>query len=143
MVFDFTTTEGTSRRILIEGKNANGNAYNYTGTTVHLIVKAKTGDATPLIDYTLAVSGTGVGTSTPADRMFLGRPDPLNYSGPLIDTAATTGYITVRFPPSDTEPLVTTADKTFLWAARVTTPSGDSYLLERGTITVSDWIFDN
>lgn len=143
MAFDFTVREGTTKRIQITAKDANGNPYNFTGTTVRLIAKARSGDTAAALDYTLAVSATGVGTSTPADRMFLGRPDPLNYSGPLIDTAATAGYITVRFPPADTEPLVTTAAKPFAWEARVTTGSGDSYTLNSGTIDVEDSLFDN
>ncbi len=143
MVFDFTIREGTSKRIQITGLDANGNPYNFTSTTVHLIAKAKSGDATSALDYTLAVDGLGAGVSTPASRMFLGRPNPLNYSGPLTDTAATSGYITVRFPPADTVPLVTTANKPFAWEARVTTASGDSYTLESGTITVTDSLFDS
>lgn len=143
MVLDFTLREGNSKRIQITAKDANGNPYNFTGTTVRFVAKARSSDDLFALDYTLAVSATGVGTSTPADRMFLGRPDPLNYSGPLIDTAATTGYITARFAPVDTEPLVTTASKSFLWEARVTTPGGDAYMLDRGTITVDDSLFDN
>lgn len=146
--FDFTIKEGTTKRILLTGVNANGAPYNYTSATVHFIVKEKTTDVVQVVGgtppyFTLAVSGVGVGTSTPANRMFLGRPDPAALDGALIDTAATTGYVTIRFAPADTIALVTTAKKTFSWEAKVVTAGADDYTLGFGTITVDDSLFDN
>ncbi|MDQ3540354.1 MAG: hypothetical protein M3440_06665 [Chloroflexota bacterium] len=146
--FDFTIREGTTKRIQLTGVDANGVAYNYTGATVDVIVKAKSADAIQAVGgsppyFQLVVSGAGVGTSTPAGRMFLGRPNPAAVDGALIDTAASTGYLTIRFAPEDTTALVTTANKAFVWECRVTTGAADAYTLGSGTITVEDSLFDN
>jgi len=147
-VFDFTIKEGTTKRIQLTGVDANGTAYNYTGATIDFIVKATSATAVQAVGgsppyFQLAVSGVGVGTSTPAGRMFLGRPNPAAIDGALIDTAATTGYLTIRFAPADTTALVTTATKAFVWECRVTTGGADTYTLGSGTITVEDSLFDN
>ncbi len=146
--FDFTIKEGTTKRIQLTGVDANGAAYNYTGATIDFIVKAKSADTIQAVGgsppyFQLVVSGAGVGTSNPAGRMFLGRPNPAAVDGALIDTAATTGYLTIRFAPADTTALVTTATKAFVWECRVTTGGADAYTLGSGTITVEDSLFDN
>ena len=146
--FDFTIKEGTSKRIQLAGVYANGVAYNYTSATVEFIVKATSATAIQAVGgsppyFQLVVSGAGVGTSTPGGRMFLGRPNPAAIDGALIDTAATTGYITIRFAPEDTTALVTTSTKAFVWECRVLTGGSDTYTLGSGTITVEDSLFDN
>ncbi len=147
-IFDFTIKEGTTKRIQLTGVDANGVAYNYTSATVDFIVKATSTAAIQAVGgsppyFQLVVSGAGVGTSTPASRMFLGRPNPASIGGALIDTAATTGYLTIRFAPEDTTALVTTSTKAFVWECRVTTGGADTYTLGSGTITVEDSLFDN
>ncbi len=147
---NFTVIEGTTQRLLIDALNPNGGRYNATGKTIKFLMKAKSADAVQAVGGTpphfeLVVDGTGVATSTPANRMFLGRPDPTNLGGPLIDTAATSGYITIRLAPSDTVDLVTTTTKTFEYECKDTTVTvdPDGYRLGRGQITVEDSLFDN
>ncbi len=141
--FDFAIKEGTSKRIKLYALDANGAPMDFTSSTVELMVKTKSSDAAASLDFSLAVDGVGVGVSTPADRMFLGQPNPADLDGALTDTAASSGYITVRFAPADTTPLATTANKAHVWEARVTTASADTYTLGFGAIEVEDSIFDN
>lgn len=150
MADPFTFPEGTTFRFLITGTDANAAPYDYTSKTIKFIMKAKTSDTTQTVGGTpphfeLVVDGSGIGTSTPTNRMFLGRPDPTDIDGALIDTSATTGYITVRLAPSDTIDLVTTSDKTYQWSCKDTTSGGDpdGYRLGRGTITITDDLFSN
>jgi len=146
--FDFTIREGTTKRILLTGVDANGGPYDYTSSNLYLLVKAKSADAVQAVGgspphFRLEVNGAGGATSTPTNRISLGRPNPTDIDGALIDTGATAGYVTVRFSPSDTINLVTTAAKIFVWEAKVVTAGADDYTLGFGTITVEDSLFDN
>jgi hypothetical protein len=138
---DFTIKEGTTRRILLTGLDANGDPYDYTGSTVELIAKAASGDPDNAFFFTLTVDGAGAAVSDPPSRMFLGRPNPADLDGPLIDTTAEIGYITVRFAPGDTEPLITTQNQTFQYECRVVTAGDDAYTLDEGSVTVVDSLF--
>lgn len=140
---DIVLMEGATGRSLITFTDANDAPVDLTSATVTFWVKSRSGDPTPLLDFALVVDGAGVGTSTPAGRMALGRPNPANYSGPLIDTAATFGYVTIEFFPGDSEPLVTTSARDFVHQTRATFPDGRVYKSAIHRLTVQDSIFED
>jgi hypothetical protein len=143
---DFTIKEGTTRRIKLEGRDANEDPYDYTDSTVEFLAKAASGDPDDAVRFTLAIDAGGNAVSDPPYRMFLGRPNDADLDGPLIDTTATSGWITVRFAPGDTKPLVTTQNKTFLYECQVRRDDPnpdlvDAYTLDEGAVTVVDSLF--
>lgn len=129
--------QGYTSRYLITATDANGAPLDITSYTINIIVKAASRAATAALTFSL-VGSTGV--STPEGRLYLGRPDPVDIDGPLIDTDATSGYITMRFAPEDTATLVTTAAKSFVWEAQAVGAS-DTYFLDAGVLKVDDSYF--
>jgi hypothetical protein len=142
VAYNFTVREGYTRRLHLAALAANGDPFNFTSTTVEFIAKEKSTSVTVAIEYSLVVDGSGVGVSDPTGRMALGEPDETDPDGALVNTAATTGNVTITFDPADSEELATTADKTYSYEVRVTTAT-QKHLLGFGTITVKDSLFSD
>lgn len=131
---DFVIKQGATRRITMtttEPGETNPPPYDFTNATVRVKV-----ECSPPILKIMTVNGSGVGSST--DGVSLGRPNPADWDGPLIDTAANSGYVTVRFAPEDTAGI---AMGTYRWEARAE-GGGDKYPLDEGMVTIADSIFE-
>lgn len=130
--YNFEIMQNTTRRFRLEAKKADGTTpYNFTNSTVRMRINFPS-----VLNKVMTVNGSGVGTSTTG--ISLGRPNPADLEGPLIDPEATSGHLTVRFAPAET---AVVPPGTYQWECKVEGAS-DSYTLQKGTIKVNDSLFD-
>lgn len=135
MATDFTLIRGTSKRVLITGVDAEGSPYNFTNTSVIFLIAT-----TPSTEKTITINGSGVGTSTTGIK--LGRPNPANHAGPLVNTTAAEGFLTVRFSPTESAGFNVGA---YPYEARVESTGidgADVYILQTGIMTVAPSLFE-